>query len=130
MLFRSITPAEEFNGSSSNPVKDDDEKSISFNFRIIGLIVLLIIVIVIAVLITVQSEQETIEKQPAKEDAINKTIEKQPAKEDAINKTIERQPAKEDAIEKKIKIQKVLRTSEVIGTQKFFWAEINFGQNT
>ena len=106
MKRHQITPAEEFNGSSSNPVKDDDEKSISFNFRIIGLIVLLIIVIVIAVLITVQSEQETIEKQPAKEDAINKTI--------------ERQPAKEDAIEKKIKIQKVLRTSEVMARKNFF----------
>ena len=36
MKRHQITPAEEFNGSSSNPVKDDDEKSISFNFRIIG----------------------------------------------------------------------------------------------
>ena len=75
----------------------------------------MIIVIVIAVLITVQSEQETIEKQPAKEDAINKTI--------------ERQPAKEDAIEKKIKIQKVLRTSEVMASKIIFCAEINFGHD-
>lgn len=66
-----ITPVEELNGSSSNPVKDEDEKHIYFNFRMIGLIVLLVITILVAVLITVQTT--------AKEDAINKTISPSPS---------------------------------------------------